>query len=65
MKALLQAFWLLTTAVGDSIIVGIAAANIFSNMAIQFLAYAGKVYLEIVATQGIFSNFQIFYFLSG
>ncbi len=44
MKALVQAFWLLTSAIGDSIIVGIAAANIFSNMAIQFLAYAGMLF---------------------
>ncbi|ETN86941.1 POT family protein [Necator americanus] len=41
MKALVQALWLLTTAIGDSIIVLITALNLFSNMATEFFAYAG------------------------
>lgn len=42
MKALVQALWLLTTAVGDSIIVLIAVLNIFSDQAVQAFVYAGK-----------------------
>lgn len=42
MKALVQALWLLTTAIGDSIIVLIAALNIFSDGAVQAFVYAGK-----------------------
>lgn len=41
MKALVQALWLLTTAIGDSIIVIITVINPFSNAATQFFAYAG------------------------
>ncbi|KHJ97679.1 hypothetical protein OESDEN_02333 [Oesophagostomum dentatum] len=43
MKALVQALWLLTTAIGDSIIVLITALNLFSNMATEFFAYAGAI----------------------
>uniref|UniRef100_A0A914C4E3 Peptide transporter 1 n=1 Tax=Acrobeloides nanus TaxID=290746 RepID=A0A914C4E3_9BILA len=59
MKALVQAFWLLTTAIGDSIIVGIAAANIFSNMAIQFLAYAG-IMLVVIAIFAVMAHFYTY-----
>ncbi|KAH7708614.1 CRE-PEPT-1 protein [Aphelenchoides avenae] len=41
MKALVQAIWLLTTAMGDAIIVLIAALNPFSDLAVQSFAYAG------------------------
>lgn len=41
MKSLVQALWLATTAIGDSIIVLIALLNV-SNMAVEFLFYAGN-----------------------
>lgn len=41
MKALVQALWLFTTSIGDSIIVLITALNLFSNMATEFFVYAG------------------------
>ncbi|PAV75579.1 hypothetical protein WR25_12590 [Diploscapter pachys] len=40
MKALVQALWLFTTSIGDSIIVLITALNLFSNMATEFFVYA-------------------------
>ena len=42
MKALVQALWVLTTAVGDAIIVLIAVLDLFENLATQFFVYAGK-----------------------
>lgn len=44
MKALVQALWLLTTAVGDSIIVLIAVLDLFSDQAVQAFVYAGSIY---------------------
>ncbi|KAK6027694.1 hypothetical protein OSTOST_06275 [Ostertagia ostertagi] len=58
MKALVQALWLLTTAVGDSIIVLITALNLFSNMATEFFAYAGAMFVVI----SIFALMSIFYY---
>ncbi|CAJ0609747.1 unnamed protein product [Cylicocyclus nassatus] len=58
MKALVQAMWLLTTAVGDSIIVLITALNLFNNMATEFFAYAGAMCIVII----IFALMSIFYY---
>ncbi|KAK6054846.1 hypothetical protein COOONC_07648 [Cooperia oncophora] len=58
MKALVQALWLLTTAVGDSIIVLITALDLFSNMATEFFAYAGAMFVVI----SIFAMMSIFYY---
>uniref|UniRef100_A0A7I4Z3T0 Oligopeptide transporter 1 n=1 Tax=Haemonchus contortus TaxID=6289 RepID=A0A7I4Z3T0_HAECO len=58
MKALVQALWLLTTAVGDSIIVLITALNLFSNMATEFFAYAGAMFVVIF----VFALMSIFYY---
>ncbi|KHJ90702.1 hypothetical protein OESDEN_09447, partial [Oesophagostomum dentatum] len=58
MKALVQALWLLTTAVGDSIIVLITALNLFSNMATEFFAYAGAMCAVII----VFALMSIFYY---
>ncbi|WKY16620.1 hypothetical protein Q1695_001340 [Nippostrongylus brasiliensis] len=58
MKALVQALWLLTTAIGDSIIVLITALNLFSNMATEFFAYAGAMCVVIV----VFALMSIFYY---
>ncbi|EPB68232.1 hypothetical protein ANCCEY_12681 [Ancylostoma ceylanicum] len=58
MKALVQALWLLTTAIGDSIIVLITALNLFSNMATEFFAYAGAMCAVII----IFALMSIFYY---
>lgn len=44
MKSVVQALWLLTTAIGDSIIVLITALDLFDDMAVQFFAYAGIMY---------------------
>uniref|UniRef100_A0AC34F4X3 Peptide transporter family 1 n=1 Tax=Panagrolaimus sp. ES5 TaxID=591445 RepID=A0AC34F4X3_9BILA len=58
MKALVQALWLLTTAVGDSIIVLIAVLDIFSDQAVQAFVYAGAMFVVIV----IFALMSIFYY---
>jgi peptide/beta-lactam:H+ symporter len=58
MKALVQALWLLTTAVGDSIIVLIAVLDIFSDQAVQAFVYAGAMLVVIV----IFALMSIFYY---
>ncbi|CAI4228313.1 unnamed protein product [Auanema sp. JU1783] len=58
MKALVQALWLLTTAIGDSIIVLITALNLFTNMATQFFVYAAVMAIVIV----IFALLSIFYY---
>ncbi|KAK5984949.1 hypothetical protein GCK32_021930, partial [Trichostrongylus colubriformis] len=58
MKALVQALWLLTTAIGDSIIVLITALNLFSNMATEFFVYAGAMFVVIT----IFAMMSIFYY---
>jgi hypothetical protein len=64
MKALVQALWLLTTAVGDSIIVLIAYIDPFgtdanpANMAWEFLGYAVAMFVVIV----IFALMSIFYY---
>ncbi|VDM54635.1 unnamed protein product [Angiostrongylus costaricensis] len=58
MKALVQALWLLTTAIGDSIIVLITALNLFSNMATEFFAYAGAMCAVIF----VFALMAIFYY---
>uniref|UniRef100_A0AC34QSV0 Uncharacterized protein n=1 Tax=Panagrolaimus sp. JU765 TaxID=591449 RepID=A0AC34QSV0_9BILA len=58
MKALVQALWLLTTAVGDTIIVIIALIDPFSNGAVQAFVYAG-VMLVII---GVFALMSIFYY---
>jgi dipeptide/tripeptide permease len=41
MKSLVQACWLLTTSIGDSIIVVVALVNI-SDMAVQLLFFSGR-----------------------
>lgn len=58
MKALLQALWLFTTAVGDSIIVLITALDLFENMATEFFAYAGAMTVVII----IFALMSAFYY---
>uniref|UniRef100_A0AC35U792 Peptide transporter n=1 Tax=Rhabditophanes sp. KR3021 TaxID=114890 RepID=A0AC35U792_9BILA len=58
MKAVVQALWLLTTAIGDSIIVLIAALNLFDDMAVEFMVYAGAMLVVIV----IFALLSQFYY---
>jgi solute carrier family 15 oligopeptide transporter 1 len=58
MKALVQALWLLTTAVGDSIIVLIAVLDLFNDLAIQSFVYAGAMIVVII----IFALMSIFYY---
>ncbi|CAJ0584640.1 unnamed protein product, partial [Mesorhabditis spiculigera] len=58
MKAVVQAAWLLTTAVGDTIIVGITAWDPFSNMATMFFVYA--ICMAVVI--GVFALMAIFYY---
>uniref|UniRef100_A0A7E4ZUA9 Oligopeptide transporter 1 n=1 Tax=Panagrellus redivivus TaxID=6233 RepID=A0A7E4ZUA9_PANRE len=58
MKAMVQGMWLLTTAVGDTIIVIIAAFNIFSNPAVAAFVYAGLMMVVIL----IFALMSIFYY---
>ncbi|KAK0397595.1 hypothetical protein QR680_002184 [Steinernema hermaphroditum] len=58
MKSLVQALWLLTTAVGDSIILIVAAANLFENMATEFFVYAALMAGVII----IFMFMCIFYY---
>lgn len=58
MKSLVQALWLLTTAIGDSIIVLITALDLFDDMAVQFFAYAGIMFIVIC----IYALMAIFYF---
>uniref|UniRef100_A0A0K0FBV1 Oligopeptide transporter 1 n=1 Tax=Strongyloides venezuelensis TaxID=75913 RepID=A0A0K0FBV1_STRVS len=58
MKALVQAMWLLTTAIGDTIIVIVAAAQIFDDMAIEFMAYGGLMLVVII----IFALMSQFYY---
>ncbi|KAJ1353042.1 Peptide transporter 1 [Parelaphostrongylus tenuis] len=58
MKALVQALWLLTTAIGDSIIVLITAFDLFSDMATEFFAYAGAMCAVIF----VFALMSIFYY---
>uniref|UniRef100_A0AAF5DMB3 Oligopeptide transporter 1 n=1 Tax=Strongyloides stercoralis TaxID=6248 RepID=A0AAF5DMB3_STRER len=58
MKALVQAMWLLTTAIGDTIIVAVAAAHLFDDLAIEFLAYGGLMLVVII----IFAFMSQFYY---
>ncbi|KAF8354384.1 pept-1 [Pristionchus pacificus] len=58
MKSVVQALWLLTTAIGDSIIVLITALDLFDDMAVQFFAYAGIMFIVIC----IYALMAIFYF---
>jgi len=58
MKALVQALWLLTTAVGDLIIVIITLLHLFDNMALELLFYAAVMLIVIV----IFALIAIFYY---
>uniref|UniRef100_A0A0N4ZC98 Oligopeptide transporter 1 n=1 Tax=Parastrongyloides trichosuri TaxID=131310 RepID=A0A0N4ZC98_PARTI len=58
MKALVQAMWLLTTAIGDTIIVIVAAANIFDDMAVEFMAYGGLMLVVII----VFALMSQFYY---
>ncbi|GMR62133.1 hypothetical protein PMAYCL1PPCAC_32328, partial [Pristionchus mayeri] len=58
MKTLVQALWLLTTAIGDAIIVLITALDLFDDLATQFFAYAGVMFVVIC----IFALMAIFYF---
>ncbi|GMT35287.1 hypothetical protein PFISCL1PPCAC_26584, partial [Pristionchus fissidentatus] len=58
MKSVVQALWLCTTAIGDSIIVFITALNLFDNMATQFFAYAGIMFVVIL----IYALMAFFYF---
>ncbi|GMT35284.1 hypothetical protein PFISCL1PPCAC_26581, partial [Pristionchus fissidentatus] len=58
MKSIVQALWLLTTAIGDSIIVLITALDLFDDMAVEFFVYAGLMFLVIC----IYALMAIFYF---
>uniref|UniRef100_A0A1I7TXQ6 Oligopeptide transporter 1 n=1 Tax=Caenorhabditis tropicalis TaxID=1561998 RepID=A0A1I7TXQ6_9PELO len=58
MKALVQALWLLTTAIGDMIIVIITLLNLFNNMATMFFVYAAAMFLVIT----VFALLSIFYY---
>ncbi|GMR54462.1 hypothetical protein PMAYCL1PPCAC_24657, partial [Pristionchus mayeri] len=58
MKSLVQALWLLTTAIGDSVIVLITALDLFDDLAVQFFAYAGIMFVVIC----IYALMSIFYF---
>uniref|UniRef100_A0A914QNW5 Uncharacterized protein n=1 Tax=Panagrolaimus davidi TaxID=227884 RepID=A0A914QNW5_9BILA len=51
MKSLVQACWILTTAIGDSIIVLIAVLALFDNLATQFFVYAGNKILKYFFTK--------------
>lgn len=42
MKSVVYALYLLTTAIGDSVIIAIAALNVFKDLAVQNLVYAGE-----------------------
>lgn len=41
MKTLVQAIWLLTTALGDFVVVIIVALDLFRNLAVQAFVFAG------------------------
>ncbi|GMT07867.1 hypothetical protein PENTCL1PPCAC_30041, partial [Pristionchus entomophagus] len=58
MKSVVQALWLLTTAIGDAIIVLITALDLFDDMAVQFFAYAGLMFIVIC----IYALMAIFYY---
>jgi hypothetical protein len=58
MKAVVVALWLLTSAVGDGLIVLITLINLFDNMAIELLFYAGAMLIVM----GIFALISIFYY---
>jgi hypothetical protein len=58
MKALVQALWLLTTAIGDTIIVIITLLKLFDNMALELLFYAAIMLVVII----IFALIAIFYY---
>ena len=60
MKAMVQALWLFTTACGDAIIVIITALNLFNNLAINFLAYAGTM-LVVIAIFALMCQFYYQY----
>ncbi|GMR51173.1 hypothetical protein PMAYCL1PPCAC_21368, partial [Pristionchus mayeri] len=58
MKTVVQALWLFTTAVGDTIIVLITALDLFDDMAVQFFAYGGFMFVVIC----IYALVAIFFF---
>ncbi|CAJ0917094.1 unnamed protein product, partial [Mesorhabditis belari] len=58
MKAVVQAAWLFTTAIGDTIIVLITLWSPFDNMATMFFAYAGVMAVVIV----LFAFMSHFYY---
>uniref|UniRef100_A0A914VRC6 Uncharacterized protein n=1 Tax=Plectus sambesii TaxID=2011161 RepID=A0A914VRC6_9BILA len=58
MKSVVQALWLLTVAFGDLIILAIAAAALFSNMAVEMLAFAGAMVVVIC----VFILLSVFYY---
>ncbi|GMT35283.1 hypothetical protein PFISCL1PPCAC_26580, partial [Pristionchus fissidentatus] len=58
MKVIVQALWLLTTAIGDSIIIVITILDPFDDIAVQFFVYAGLMFIVIC----IYALMAIFYF---
>uniref|UniRef100_A0A914CSR8 Uncharacterized protein n=1 Tax=Acrobeloides nanus TaxID=290746 RepID=A0A914CSR8_9BILA len=57
MKSVVFSLYLLTVALGDCIIIAIAALNVFKDLAIQNLVYAGGMFIVIT----IFMVLSIFY----
>ncbi|VDN26357.1 unnamed protein product [Gongylonema pulchrum] len=58
MKSVVQALWLLTSSIGDSIIVVIALLSPFSDMAIESFAYAAAMLVVML----IFALLAIYYY---
>lgn len=58
MKSIVQALWLLTSSVGDTIIVLVALWNPFSNMATESFAYAAAMLVVMI----VFLLLSIFYY---
>uniref|UniRef100_A0A1I7W7V7 Neur_chan_memb domain-containing protein n=1 Tax=Heterorhabditis bacteriophora TaxID=37862 RepID=A0A1I7W7V7_HETBA len=58
LKSVVQAIWLFTVAIGDLIIILIAEANLFQNLATEMFVFAGAMVVVI----GIFILLSVFYY---
>lgn len=58
MKSLVMAGWLMTTAIGNAIVAGIAEVHIFPEQSIEFFFYAGLMMLFVGIFVIITRNYQ-------
>jgi len=58
MKSVVMSGWLLTTAIGNAVVAGVAEVSIFSDRAIEFFFYAGLMLLFTVIFLWFVRNYQ-------